>query len=699
MSASFRSPRPLIVASVGLFVLHANGAHGEPLRASDLERIDAHLIRTIPAQKRLTLLAGDTVVIEVEKTVKRSRIREGQDAASAKVAYQGVVTGIVSRPGIVVHADVDRFSFEDAGPNELRVRLSYVVHVEPGTKKGGLVRFDVALIERKGLGNTVLRIPVIHTVRVKPNATTHADLKLDFWGYRHNAATALALEKRLRGQRVDVSIKNERPLPALGRTSADATQAAFVFVQARTRMWAAQRHFQAALRGQDSELRALASRMLKDVAKPENQLPAELSLVAEAEAASSPQGKAPEPVASSSGQGGQSRSTEAHDGTLKPLSSYEPGSESDRSERARARAQARAQARDQPRDRARERDLEQSSSASPTAGGSIARRPAPVDGPQSGGREDARESEAHETGVVGAGQTLDSPRSSRAAPPPRMPHGLMLDDTNITHSLSARMAWANVRFRESAVASAFFFQGQTALTRTLGVELTVPLEYVNLDVERARSVVALGNPLLTAKYRLTLPAIEGEPVGVTLRARWAVPLSPRHNIAPTTLGAEEFSREAHFVDTHAFFLEKSALGLGATAAWRYQMFAFGGQVYADYFFPVQSTGVSQRASFLTLHYGLSVGVLPFGDIVGAYAEARATTLVVGPRRTELFTYLGVRGRIAEIFEPALFIGVPFGSVGDVSGVQIGLELRGTYDASALFESSKKDLAKDRGLLD
>ncbi|MBK8011485.1 MAG: hypothetical protein IPK13_09045 [Deltaproteobacteria bacterium] len=697
MSASFRSPRPLIVACVGLFVLHANAAYGEPLRASDRERIDAHLLRTIPSQARITILAGETVAIETEKVVKRSRFRLGTGDADRldPLDFQGVVTGIVSRSGISIHADVDRFSLEAAGRDDFKIRLAYVVHVEPGTKKGGRIRFDVALIERKGLANTRLRIPVTHTIQVGPRTTTLADLKLDFWGYRHYAALALALEKELRARRIDVSLKNEKPLPSLSRASRDDAERAFSFVQARTRMWAAQRHFGAALRGRDTALSSLASRLLRDIAKPEDQVPPEISLSAQTETLDQNEMKAARPSAAR-----DAASTETQGNTLKPLSSYEPGSESDRAARAQERSRARSQ--DQPL-----------SPDQPRSGRRPARTdgtpPTPADTPQdqSGEHERRRERESEGegegepmTGLAEAGSGIDTDRGPRGLPrPPRMPHGLTLDDTNITHSVSARMAWASVRFRESAVASAFFFQGQTALTRALGVELSVPLEYVNLDVERARSVVALGNPLLTAKYRLTLPAIEGQPLGVTLRARWAVPLSPRHNIAPTTLGAEEFSREAHFVDTHAFFLEKSALGVGATAAWRYQMLAFGAQFYADYFFPVQSTGVSQRTSFLTLHYGASVGVLPFGDIVGAYLESRATTLVVGPRRTELFAYLGVRGRIADVFEPALLIGLPFGSVGDVSGVQLGFELRATYDAAALFEPSKKELGKDRGILE
>ena len=132
-------------------------------------------------------------------------------------------------------------------------------------------------------------------------------------------------------------------------------------------------------------------------------------------------------------------------------------------------------------------------------------------------------------------------------------------------------------------------------------------------------------------------------------------------------------------------MEKTALGLGTNAAWQYDLFEVGLQLYLDYFTPVE--GAQETTSFLAFSYGASFGVLPFGDLVGFFAEARAVSLFAGPRRTEFFAYLGARARLLDYLEPALWVGYPLGSVSNVSGLQVGLELRFSYDLEAIVEDS------------
>src|SRR5262249_36008589 len=160
------------------------------------------------------------------------------------------------------------------------------------------------------------------------------------------------------------------------------------------------------------------------------------------------------------------------------------------------------------------------------------------------------------------------------------------------------------------------------------------------------------------------PEILGRRPVVTTRARWGIPIAPLSTIPPTTLSAEEFSFPAHFVDTYAFLLEKTDLGLGASAAWQFDMFYVGAQLYGDYFFPVSDA--LDRASFPTLAWGLSAGVLPAGDLIGIYAEARSTSMFSGPGRTEVFSYLGARFHFLDHVETAVWGALPIGSVANVS---------------------------------
>ncbi|MEL6188127.1 MAG: hypothetical protein AAFU79_26175, partial [Myxococcota bacterium] len=57
----------------------------------------------------------------------------------------------------------------------------------------------------------------------------------------------------------------------------------------------------------------------------------------------------------------------------------------------------------------------------------------------------------------------------------------------------------------------------------------------------------------------------------------------------------------------------------------------------------------------------------------------------GPARTELQVYGGVRSRLFDFVEPALWVGYPIGSAAEVTGLQVGAELRFSYDVRAIIE--------------
>jgi hypothetical protein len=153
---------------------------------------------------------------------------------------------------------------------------------------------------------------------------------------------------------------------------------------------------------------------------------------------------------------------------------------------------------------------------------------------------------------------------------------------------------------------------------------------------------------------------------------------------------------AHFADTTAFLLGKTALGLGFNAAYQANIVLVGLQAYTDYYFPVKNA--DDPTNFFTISYGASVGVVPFDGMIGAFLEARATSLLTGPRRTELFSYLGVRGHLADIVEPSLWLCLPIGSVTDVTGLQIGIGLHVMYDVADAISLGKAS-PSDRPLLE
>ena len=131
---------------------------------------------------------------------------------------------------------------------------------------------------------------------------------------------------------------------------------------------------------------------------------------------------------------------------------------------------------------------------------------------------------------------------------------------------------------------------------------------------------------------------------------------------------------------YAFLLEKTGLGLGVNAAYQWGMVHFGAQVGSDVFLAVGDIDTTNK---VTINYGFSVGVLPFGERLGAFIEGRAVSLL--PARTEFFTYFGARGQVFDYIEPAIWVGLPVGSVRNVNRFQVGAELRFSYDVHDVVE--------------
>ncbi len=638
----------------GLGLTSPQYALGEPLSQPALQVVNQRLVNSRPYKAKLTITEGNTVFLERTKVVKAARLRK------SPADYEGHVTGVVAPKGIVVHPRVDSFSLQKRGSNA-EITFRYAIHVDPGARRSGKVQLSLQLLERTGLGNVVVVDKVKHWIKVRPIGTVSAKaLSADFYGYRHYNGTARAQLNRLRNKVPRLSLKDRSRIPPLDRQPGKVATRVQAFMQSRRRMWIAHRHLVAAATSPDPNTSGLAKTLLRSLGEPASKL-SKLPLVALA-------GAAPPPPTSAEVETLKPTRTEpapppskSPGGTVAPVTRYDPDAESDRpTPPPPPPVVAKV---DPPK-----------SPEKPT-------KPANADPANTGNPEEP-------VGVVS-----DDPFAERlmrrVVTVPGYSRSLVMDDPNIAFGAAIRMGWANVTLGERAVTTAIFYDAQVSITPDIGLELSVPTQYLNIDPDpddRFRSVYTIGNPLLSAKYRLYLPKVLERRPALTIRARWAIPMAPLHKVPPSDIGVETFTTQAYFTDTHAFFLEKTDLGLGVNFAWQWDMLHIGAQLYADYFFPV--SGSLERQSFFTLNYGASVGVLPFGDIVGAYLEGRATSLFTGPGRTEFFTYAGFRGRILDYIEPAIWVAFPLGSIRDVSGLQVGAELRFSYDIEAIVDSGK-----------
>ena len=618
-------------------------AVGEPLTPEEKSIVDRRLAFPQPHVDKLKLAEGSTHFGEKLVEVPSNRITKKLDD------LEGLVTGIVAPKGVTVHDRVDELSPEPAGP-KTKVRFVYAIHVDPGVKAGGKVRFNLTVVERTGLANTLTSEPVSLTVDVVKASPKADDLVADFWGYRYYKGAAEDRIKSLEQRRVSgLSIKDGARLPPLDKLGPRIAAQVYEFDRERRRIWVAHRHLVSATQHPDPKISGLAKSLVENLDKAPGDLKdvpklgagggavAKIEKIEATEKVETLQPTREEPAAGG-GRGGGG-------GTLAPTGSYELGSEDD-----------------EP-DVVPESPPTSSEPAPPPA------PPGPPTGPTPG--------TVGEDGLVLVENDPFGERQRRVKAIPGYFRSLLLDDPNIGYGGGVRFVYARADFKgNSALSSAIFYSAYASITRFLGLELTVPTQWVNVELERTKPVYGLGNPQLAAKYRLYLDEVEGRRPALTFRARWALPISAPHSIPPTVeFKAEDFTREVYFTDAWAFNTNQTALGLGLNAAYQYSMVITQIQLGGDYFLPM----VSSAQRFVTLNYGASVGVVPFGDLVGFFLEARATTTFIGATRTELFTYLGARGRFADLFEPSLWVGLPIGTVADVTGLQLGVEVRLAYD--------------------
>lgn len=625
----------LVAGNIGGYTLTA--AAQRPLTAEEKKVIGERLAPAVNYTRNLTLEEGGTIFVVHTLRAPVARVRGGS------TDYEGLILKAQAPAGVVVQRRIDQVKVVPAG-GQAEITFRYAIHVEPGTREGGAVELTLSLIERTGFANAVASAQLKHRVKVVDAKPTTTDLTADFRGYRVYKALAEQQITALSTTGVrGLSVDDTGDLPRLDRLDPAKVEKVYDVDRWRRRMGVARRHLRTAAASTDRAVAALARKYLELLDAPENKL-GSLPVIALAPGGaedaevetltpeSSEPVPAPPPPKPKTGKDGVA--------ILVPLD--QQGS------RPRAEADQFAPRPEEPKTPVAAND------AAPPAA------PAPGDAPLG------------EEGFVRLKET----------PIPLYPRSLVLDDPNLGHGGWVRFSYARVALDFTATTPAWFIGAQAAVTRDIGVELIVPTAYVSLDLERSSPAFTLGNPLLSAKYRLHLPEVEGRRPVLTLRARWGIPISPQHTIARTDQVAEAYTLPAYFADTYAFMLERNDLGLGVNAAWQTGMFHLAAQLYGDFFFPV--SGSAEKLEFFALGYGASIGVRPFDELVGFYLEGRGATLFTGPIPREFFAYLGARGHFADYFEPALWVALPIGSVGSVGSLQVGAELRFSYDVEGVI---------------
>lgn len=477
----------------------------------------------------------------------------------------------------------------------------------------GPARLKLRVFDRK---TKVERVAKEVTVQVELNTSgwTERELLEGFWGYRAYRAEAIRAIKLLRPRGVRLNLAKDGPIPPLIGARASTLAQVAAFEATRRRMYVARTRMTVAARSGDARARAWIPQMQAAV-------PRGVPALAERPA---PPPTAPEPHPSAPPEA-RDVPPDASD-VLAPIASYEPG----------------------------------------TDAGSVPDTSAPLPRPPPSDEPDPADLPA----TVEIEDEVPAP-APPAAPRPEDARGLVLDGTFVGFATGTRLTYASVTRDESAEAAALFIFAELALSPDLGVELDVPVQFVRLDELEAESVVASGNPRFSVKYRFDLPELFGGNAALAVAGRYALPLSPPAQLAPTDKNADAFSREVNFVDPWAFFVDRHNLGLGASVAWRRGLIHGAAQVGLDYFFPI---GDRTFGDFVGLSYGAGIGIVPIEEL-GGFLELRATTLTSGGGRTEAVGYAGARGMLFGFLEPALFVGVPIGSITSHSSVQLGAELR------------------------
>ena len=577
----------------------------------------------------------------------------------------------MSPKGVEVHRRVHDFELRRVG-SEVEVRFIYAMHIDPGTLTGGEVRLTLRLVERLGLANTVVQKNIKHKLRIASSKPSEREIAADFYGYRFYRRLAQRRSKALAKNGVRLSMKDQDRLPPLDRAPPKVAAQVLQFDRERRLFWVAHRHLIAAMRHPDPATQKLAQAYLRNLEKPRRQwqgVPS-IGLVDR----SSPPPASPR--------------TGISDGAVTRL---EPDSEQPINTPAPRRRSRPGP--NQPQRLEPSTEYELGTERIPPPPPPPAPPPAPAPPPPPPKLETVDEDP---DAVIYEDDPFGERSLRRFTRIPSYYRSLVLEDPNIGFGGAVRAAIASVETRESADTVAIFYSAQAAITRDLGLELTIPTQYLDITSfpgdRNPPAQYEIGNPLVAVKYRFQLPKVQGRHPAFVLKARWGIPFSRLHRVPATGLIVEDFTREVNFADTYAFFLENHDIGLGGNFVWQWRWLYTGVQLFGDLFIPVGSA--SQDTVFSAISYGATVGALPFGDLVGFFVEGRGTSLLLGGGRNEFFTYLGARGRFLDMIEPAIWIGIPVGSIQDASPVQFGVELRFAYDLDAILEPRRARREQD-----
>lgn len=644
-------------------------ASAQTNKAARRAAIDARLKPIRDATKKLSIAPGDTQFLRQSVRIPARRLRGGL------IDYEGLVTGIVAPAGVVVHRRVHEVELRKLG-DKVEVTFIYAIHVDPGTASGGQVRLTLGLVERVGLANTVTKKEMVHQVLLGASDPTPEQIAADFYGYRFYRRRAERRRKALARAGLRLSMKDQDRIPALDRAPAKVAAQAFRYAQDRRLFWVAQRHLVAAIQHPNSTIRDVARAYLENLDRPRRQWEGVPSV--------SVLPRTPvDPPPTPAGEG---------------VARLEPDSERPDDVRPRPRPSG---GRDPERPERIEPITEyELNTERPVPPPPIPPPREPVDeAPEPAPPIPPAQAEEDPDAVYEV-DTFGDQALRKLTPIPSYFRSLVLEDPNIAFGGAVRQNYGRIQTRESAETVAIFYYAQAAFTRAFGMEVTVPTQYLDITSfpgdRNPPSQYEVGNPLVALKYRFHLPEILGRRPAVTLKARWGIPLVPLHGVPATELIVEEFTREVNFADTYAFFMENHDLGLGINFAWRYGWLYTAFQLYGDLFIPVG--GASQDVTFGAISYGASLGALPFGDLAGAFVEGRGTTLLLGGGRSEFFTYLGVRGKVFDMVEPAAWVAFPLGSVREASEFQIGAELRFSYDVTDVLEP-RRNRRREQDILD
>lgn len=593
------------------------GAAAAQSSPAELEAIEERLVSIVPSRPELEVERGGTRFVEHRVRLPASL----RDLTEAEVEPR--VTGISTPRSVGVAPQPDLFALRDGV-----MRWLVVLHVAPDAAPGEsvAVRYELNLIERGGIGNSRARSMVRAQVRVTEARVQPRDLALDFAGHRRHRARAAQIARRMASVGFRLDLDESASIPSMDRLKPKGVALVRQFVRERHRMNVAARHLAAARRASDPELREIAEAYWRNRDRP----PSAWRGVPEISLLEDPADPTP-------------KSSETDEGVLAPIATYTPGT-------------------DRP-------------------------DPPPASPAPSGPSEDEAPTEAERPPPVtgGAGASVADPdaelrreRAGEAAPTlPAYRRGLTLADPNIAFGGSVRLVWAEATVREKALAAAIFYQAQAALTRDLGVEVTVPTQLVSLRDVNAEGVYTNGNPLVALKYRFHLPRWGRRRPALTARARLGVPFSPPSKLPPSDITAEEFTQQVYFVDTWAFLADYWTTGIGASLGWAHRFVSVSAELHLDYHAPLDEDDLG----LFTVSYGAGVGLSPVEWITG-WAEARATSLVTGLARTEMMAYLGARSRFFGAFEPGAYLGVPIGSIADASSLHVGVDVRISFDREA-----------------